>query len=88
MLSCISAVCSIIPSLVWAAVKGIYSNDYCWLVERGAYHWIIDGYRLLTLAINLILLIDILRVLWLKITKTADTTTYVKYRIKPQSIEY
>lgn len=75
-------VLSIIPSVIWAVIKGVYSNDFCWLVENNdSYHWIhwiIDGYRLATLAINLLLLTDILRVLWFKVAKNADSTTYVR----------
>ncbi|XP_022919278.2 calcitonin gene-related peptide type 1 receptor-like isoform X1 [Onthophagus taurus] len=54
---------SLIPSLCWAIVSSIFNNQTCWMVDENGYQWITDGFKYFILAINLLLLLDIIRVL-------------------------
>lgn len=71
---------SAIPTLVWAIFKGLYNNEYCWMVEDSGYQWIVDGFRIAVLALNTLLLLDILRVLFVKL-KQHTTASHAKYKV-------
>lgn len=71
-------VLSITPTLIWAIIKGANNDQYCWTVETGGYQWISDGFRIAVLAINMLLLLDIIRILLLKL-KQHTTTNHAKY---------
>lgn len=68
---------SLVPTLIWATFKGLYNNEYCWMVEGSGYQWIVDGFRIAVLAINMILLVHIIAVLLLKL-KQHTTASHAK----------
>lgn len=74
------SVLSLTPTLIWAIFKGIYNNEYCWMVEKYGYQWIVDGFRIAVLVINTLLLLDIIRVLLMKL-KQHTTTSHAKYKV-------
>ncbi|KAF5281478.1 hypothetical protein FQA39_LY17771 [Lamprigera yunnana] len=83
----VTAVLSFVPSTVWAIVIAFNANYYCWVVDTAWYHWITDGYRIAILSINVILLLDIIRVLCSKLRKnaTARETKYCYTLIKGET---
>lgn len=59
----IVAVLSLGPILAWAGVKSAQDDRYCWIVDDSGWRqWIIDGSRYAILGINVLFLLDILRV--------------------------
>lgn len=71
-------VLSLVPILIWAAVKATLDNVKCWIVDESWYFWIIDSSRYAMLGVNLLLLLDIIRVLVWKLKKSS-TLQHIKY---------
>lgn len=74
---CIS-VLTLVPALIWALFKALYNNSDCWIRDEFGHQWILDGSRYLMLGVNVILLLDIIRVLLWKL-KRNDGTQHTKY---------
>lgn len=72
------SVLTLIPSLTWAIAKGVAQGDNCWMVDTNGYQWINDGFRIGVLAVNTFLLLDIIRVMLLKM-KHGNTSRQTKY---------
>jgi len=59
---------AVLPVAVWTIVTAIYNDVYCWTVDGDTnYMYIIDGPRIFTLAVNFLLMADIVRVLCTKL---------------------
>ncbi|KAJ8911669.1 hypothetical protein NQ315_014028 [Exocentrus adspersus] len=71
------AVLTLIPSLTWAIAKGASQGDNCWMVDSDGYQWINDGFRIAVLSVNTFLLLDIIRVMLLKM-KHGNTSRQTK----------
>lgn len=56
----------------------IEADENCWMADSSWYQWIPDGFRIAILAINIILLLDIIRALLCKLRKniSAQHTKY------------
>lgn len=50
------------------------------MVEDSGYQWIVDGFRIAVLAINTLLLLDIIRVLLMKL-RQHTTANHAKYKV-------
>ncbi|GJQ87241.1 hypothetical protein Trydic_g8470 [Trypoxylus dichotomus] len=59
----VGAACTLIPTLIWAIAVAAYGMEYCWANDQVGFHWITDVYKFCTLIINLVLLLDIVRVI-------------------------
>lgn len=75
---CLFPVLSVSPSLAWAIAKSQLNDRYCWMVDDDGEQWIVDGMRIAVLVINTCLLLDIIRVLLMKLRKNT-TTDHAKY---------
>ncbi|XP_018563449.1 calcitonin gene-related peptide type 1 receptor-like isoform X2 [Anoplophora glabripennis] len=71
------AVLTLVPSMAWAITKGASHGDNCWMVDTNGYQWINDGFRIAVLAVNTFLLLDIIRIMLLKM-KHGNTTRQTK----------
>ncbi|XP_044258670.1 corticotropin-releasing factor receptor 2-like [Tribolium madens] len=60
-------VLSCLPSLIWALLRSLHHGEYCWVIDNTGDQWVTDGFRLTILTINFLLLMDILRVMILKL---------------------
>jgi len=59
---------AVLPVAVWTVITAIYNDVYCWTVDGDTnYMYIIDGPRIFTLAVNFLLMADIVRVLCTKL---------------------
>jgi hypothetical protein len=69
-------VLTFLPSLIWATARATAGGANCWMVDDSQDQWIPDGFRIAILAINFIFLIDIIRVMALKLKrgKTSQQT--------------
>jgi hypothetical protein len=65
---------------IYGAFRVIYSNDMCWIEDYGALEWVIYGPNLLALALNLILLFNILRILLTRLQSLPSDSRMHKYR--------
>jgi hypothetical protein len=74
------SVLTFLPSLIWATARATAGGANCWMVDDSQDQWIPDGFRIAILAINFIFLIDIIRVMALKLKrgKTSQQTRYGK----------
>ncbi|GLV31159.1 Pigment-dispersing factor receptor [Carabus blaptoides fortunei] len=61
------------PTLIWAIFKALYNNFDCWIRDELGHQWILDGSRYLMLGVNVILLLDIIRVLVWKLKRNNGT---------------
>jgi hypothetical protein len=70
------SVLTFLPSLIWATARATAGGANCWMVDDSQDQWIPDGFRIAILAINFIFLIDIIRVMALKLKrgKTSQQT--------------
>ncbi|GJQ87240.1 hypothetical protein Trydic_g8469 [Trypoxylus dichotomus] len=59
----ITTACTLVPSLAWAIAMGIGEMENCWVIDTIGFHWITDVYKFAVLIANLILLLDIVRVI-------------------------
>jgi len=57
----------VLPVAAWTIVTALYNDEYCWTVDKNNYMYIIDGPRIFTLAVNFLLMMDIVRVLFTKL---------------------
>lgn len=74
ILYAVVAVLPVIPTVIWSALMGASGKGLCWMVDPDSwYQWIPDGFKYAILAINICMLIDILRVLILKFGKKSNT---------------
>ncbi|XP_069110993.1 secretin receptor-like isoform X2 [Argopecten irradians] len=66
--------------LWWVIVRVRYADSLCWSTDEYGYLWIIRGPIVLSIAINFLLFINIIRVLFTKLTATnrADPNRYRK----------
>ncbi|KAJ8939580.1 hypothetical protein NQ314_011077 [Rhamnusium bicolor] len=67
-----------VPTIAWAIAKGVTHGDNCWMVDSDGFQWINDGFRIAILAINTFLLLDILRVMIMKL-RQGSTSRQTKY---------
>ncbi|XP_063909304.1 calcitonin gene-related peptide type 1 receptor-like isoform X1 [Zophobas morio] len=79
---------SFLPSLVWALLRGLDHGTHCWMVDNSNHQWVSDGFRLGILGINTFLLLDIIRVIVMKlrdrgISEQAKTTFRVTLFLIP-----
>ncbi|KAJ8962094.1 hypothetical protein NQ318_018048, partial [Aromia moschata] len=74
----IAAVLTFLPTLIWSISMGVTNSDNCWMVDSDGFQWINDGFRITILAINTLLLLDIIRVMLMKM-KHGSTTRQTKY---------
>ncbi|KAJ9576078.1 hypothetical protein L9F63_007043, partial [Diploptera punctata] len=58
-----------IPVAIWTSFTAVNNNINCWQVDINSYNYIVDGPRLATLAINALLMFDIVRVLCTKLKR-------------------
>ncbi|XP_063909307.1 calcitonin gene-related peptide type 1 receptor-like [Zophobas morio] len=63
------SVLSFLPSLIWAIVRNDHGAKDCWMVDDTNDQWIIDGFRIAILVINFLLLLDIIRVMVMKLKR-------------------
>ncbi|XP_069700364.1 calcitonin gene-related peptide type 1 receptor-like isoform X2 [Periplaneta americana] len=64
-----TAAWAVLPVFAWTIVTAIDNDMNCWAVDSTGYSYIFDGPRMLTLAINALLMLDIVRVLFTKLKK-------------------
>ncbi|KAG5869273.1 hypothetical protein JTB14_000319 [Gonioctena quinquepunctata] len=64
-------------SIPWAIAMAFKEAENCWMVDADGLQWILDGFRIAILLINSILLMDIIRVMLLKL-KQGGTTRQTK----------
>lgn len=67
------SVLTFLPSLIWAICLGALEAQSCWMVDIHGFQWIVDSFRITILAINIILLLDIVRVMLLKLKRKSTT---------------
>ncbi|KAI0237384.1 Calcitonin gene-related peptide type 1 receptor [Lamellibrachia satsuma] len=53
----------LLPSVVYAILRGTIANDSCWAISVGDYEWIVYAPNLFCLVVNLLFLSNILRIL-------------------------
>ncbi|RZC36468.1 corticotropin-releasing factor receptor 2, partial [Asbolus verrucosus] len=75
------AVLSFLPSLIWATARGLNEGTDCWMVDNTKDQWIPDGFRIAILAVNFIFLLDIIRVMTLKL-KHSNTSQQAKATLR------
>ncbi|XP_019945091.2 calcitonin gene-related peptide type 1 receptor [Paralichthys olivaceus] len=70
----------IVPAATYAVARGLYFNDKCWISSHTHLLYIIHGPIQAALFVNLLFLLNIVRVLItkLKVTHCAESTTYMK----------
>ncbi|KAM4571474.1 calcitonin gene-related peptide type 1 receptor-like isoform 1-T1 [Fundulus diaphanus] len=70
----------IVPALTYAAARGFYYNDMCWMSSHSNLLYIIHGPIHVALVVNLFFLLNVIRVLITKLKEThcAESTTYMK----------
>ncbi|KAJ8983284.1 hypothetical protein NQ317_010534 [Molorchus minor] len=71
------AVLTVVPTLIWAITLGATNTENCWMVDTDGFQWINDGFRITILTINTLLLLDIIRVMLMKM-KHGSTTRQTK----------
>ncbi|XP_052740503.1 uncharacterized protein LOC112055202 [Bicyclus anynana] len=75
ILYCVGVFYAVLPVIAWSVVMSLFNDHSCWLVyTMDNVQWIIDAPRLLILAINLVLYIDVLRILFTKIRNNENAT--------------
>ncbi|XP_064212169.1 calcitonin gene-related peptide type 1 receptor [Tribolium castaneum] len=73
---------SFLPSLIWATTRAGHGGTDCWMVDDNSNdQWIPDGFRIAILAINFLLLFDIIRVMALKL-KRGNTSQQTKATLR------
>jgi len=66
----------VIMTTAWAITTGMNSNSHCWFgYSHTLYYWIVEGPRLALIAINLLFLLNILRVLLTKLRNNSSSET-------------
>ncbi|KAG8186925.1 hypothetical protein JTE90_000398 [Oedothorax gibbosus] len=60
----------IFPVGTVALLRWYFANEQCWAVPVKPYEWVANSLNLLSLFLNLMFLIDIIRVLWTKLKAT------------------
>ncbi|KAK9721464.1 GDSL-like Lipase/Acylhydrolase [Popillia japonica] len=73
---------SLIPIIPWAILMGTNQIENCWLVDKHGFHWINDAYKYGVLVGNLILLLDIMRVICLQRSNNSLNRNQTKASIK------
>ncbi|KAG7239836.1 hypothetical protein INR49_030548 [Caranx melampygus] len=70
----------ILPALTYAAARGLFYNDNCWISSHTHLVYIIHGPIHVALVVNFIFLLNIVRVLITKLKEThcAESTAYMK----------
>ncbi|XP_071331582.1 calcitonin gene-related peptide type 1 receptor isoform X2 [Trachinotus anak] len=70
----------IVPAMTYAVARGLFFNDKCWISSSTHLVYIIHGPIQVALVVNLIFLLNIVRVLITKLKEThcAESTTYMK----------
>ncbi|XP_023262353.1 calcitonin gene-related peptide type 1 receptor-like [Seriola lalandi dorsalis] len=70
----------IVPALTYAVARGLFYNDKCWISSNTHLVYIIHGPIQAALVVNLIFLLNIVRVLITKLKEThcAESTAYMK----------
>jgi calcitonin receptor len=69
----------IFPTLIYAIYRMNWSNSMCWVLPEEAWEWILYGPSLLSLILNALFLIDIIRVLVTKL-RSAHAQEPSQYR--------
>ncbi|EEZ99292.1 corticotropin-releasing factor receptor 2 [Tribolium castaneum] len=64
---CAFFVLSCCPALIWALLRGLHQGEFCWVVDNTGDQWVTDAFRLTILTVNFVLLVDIIRVIVLKL---------------------
>lgn len=54
---------------------GVSDAGKCWVSDIAGYQWVTDGYKYACLGINVVLLLDIIRVLFMKYRKRTGKNT-------------
>ncbi|XP_019875501.2 calcitonin receptor-like [Aethina tumida] len=80
-LSLVSVVLSLVPSLIWATLKGVNEGGYCWMVDSNNEQWTGDGFRILVLIINILILVDIIRIIFTRM-RHGGTSRQTKAALK------
>lgn len=62
-----------VPSLIWATSLAAVEAKSCWMVDLNGLQWIVDSFRIVILVINIVLLLDIVRVMLLKLKRKSTT---------------
>jgi len=66
----------VIMTTAWAVTTGMNTNSHCWFgYSHTLYYWIVEGPRLTLIAINLLFLLNILRVLLTKLRNNSSSET-------------
>ncbi|KAF5303503.1 hypothetical protein FQR65_LT08202 [Abscondita terminalis] len=69
LLHTITIVLSFLPTTIWAILMAVNLNNNCWTVDTSWYHWITDAFRIGVLCLNVLLLLNIVRVLLKKLKR-------------------
>ncbi|XP_018318535.1 calcitonin receptor-like isoform X2 [Agrilus planipennis] len=77
----VTIVSSFLPSIVWAIVRATLYDTSCWMSDTRGYSWIGDSFRMAVLVINFLLLLDICRVLLVKLRRN-NTSAQTKSTLK------
>ncbi|ROT76536.1 Calcitonin gene-related peptide type 1 receptor [Penaeus vannamei] len=67
------------PVILYASFRASHANDQCWVVPADPYEWILNIPCLIALLLNLVFMINILRVLVTKL-RAANTHEPSQYR--------
>ena len=73
------AVFPLIPTAIYAVIRGLNYDFNCWVTPIEAYEWVLNTPCLVSLVVNMIFLINIIRILVSKL-RTAHTNEPSQYR--------